>query len=662
MIPLLDSSVERVPQKPRILVVEDEALVADDLEERLSQLGYQVCGVVDTAEQAIERAVALSPDLVLMDIHLLGEKDGIEAAAEIRLARDIAVVFVTAHADDATLKRAGLAEPFGYVLKPFDERELKATIEMALYRKQAEARLRKMERWLATTLSSIGDGVLATDRAGRITYINAMGEAITGWSREAALGRDFYEVFVVQKEPVRAPLTDLLERAALDGVTFSLEEGHSLRTRGGELRALDDTIAPIREDDGLLTGYVAVFRDASARKEAQQHRLQMEQKVREAQRFESLGLMAGGIAHDFNNLLSIITLRTSMSRTQVAEGSEVGESLREIETAANRAAQLCNQMLVYAGKRALTMEVLDLSEVVRNAEPLLRAALQNRAALVLELENGLPSILGDSGQIQQAILNLVLNGAEALASPGGRLTVGTRKFWASQSFLSQCRFGADLPEGKYASLKISDSGYGMGQETLAHIFDPFFTTKFAGRGLGLPAVLGIVRAHGGTIGVQSAPGKGTTFQILFPLTQLAARSDPTPAGSVPSKSRWQGGGRALLVDDDAAIRTVGSLILSQCGFEAETAENGQQGVQKLLARGGDYRVVLLDLTMPGLHGDQVLKVIRSHFLRLPVVLISGYTEEDTERLYAADDRTIFLHKPYSLDQLHAKLTTLLGNQ
>ena len=662
MIPLLDSSVERLPQKPRILVVEDEALVAADLEERLSQLGYEVCGVVDTAEQAIERAVALSPDLVLMDIHLLGEKDGIEAAADIRLARDIAVVFVTAHADDATLKRAGLAEPFGYVLKPFDERELKATIQMALYRKQAEARLRKMERWLATTLSSIGDGVLATDRAGRITYINAMGEAITGWSREAALGRNFYEVFVVQKEPVRAPLTDLLERAALDGVTFSLEEGHSLRTRGGELRALDDTIAPIREDDGLLTGYVAVFRDGSARKEAQQRRLQMEQKVREAQRFESLGLMAGGIAHDFNNLLSVITLRTSISRTQVAEGSEVGKSLREIETAANRAAQLCNQMLVYAGKKALTMKALDLSGVVRNAEPLLQAALRNRAALVLKLEDGLPSVVADNAQIQQAILNLVLNGAEALASPGGQLTVRTRRFRATRSFLSQCHLGADLSEGEYASLEISDSGHGMGQEMLVRIFDPFFTTKFTGRGLGLSAVLGTVHAHGGTIAVQSAPGKGTTFQILFPLMQLAAPSEPTSVSDTPSKSQWQGSGRALLVDDDAAIRSVGSLILSQCGFEAETAENGQQGVQKLLARGGDYRVVLLDLTMPGIHGDRVLKIIRSHFPRLPVVLISGYTEENVERLYAADDRTIFLHKPYSLDQLHAKLTALLGNQ
>ena len=541
-------------------MVEDEALVAADLEERLSQLGYEVCGVVDTAEQAIERAVALSPDLVLMDIHLLGEKDGIEAAADIQLARDIAVVFVTAHADDATLKRAGLAEPFGYVLKPFDERELKATIEMALYRKQAEARLRKMERWLATTLSSIGDGVLATDRAGRITYINAMGEVITGWSREAALGRDFYEVFVVQKEPVRAPLTDLLERAALDGVTFSLEEGHSLRTRGGELRPLDDTIAPIREDDGLLTGYVAVFRDGSARKEAQQRRLQMEQKAREAQRFESLGLMAGGIAHDFNNLLSVITLRTSISRTQVAEGSEVGESLREIETAANRAAQLCNQMLVYAGKKALTMEALDLSGVVRNAQPLLQAALRNRAALVLKLEDGLPSVLADSAQIQQAILNLVLNGAEALASPGGQLTVRTRRFRATRSFLAQCHLGANLSEGEYASLEISDSGHGMGQEMLVRIFDPFFTTKFAGRGLGLSAVLGTVHAHGGTIGVQSAPGKGTTFQILFPLMQLAAPGAPTSVSGTPSKSRWQGRGRALLVDDDAAIRSVGSLI------------------------------------------------------------------------------------------------------
>jgi two-component system, cell cycle sensor histidine kinase and response regulator CckA len=302
-----EPETSQAEKPPAILIVEDESLVAIHLEDRLLKLGYDVCGVADSAAEAVALALARSPALVLMDIHLQGERDGIDAAGEIRRIGDVPVIFVTAHADDATLERAGITEPFGYVLKPFDERELKATIEIALYRKRTERRLQKVEKWLTATLGSIGDGVIATDAHGRINFINAIGETITGWVREAALGRHFYDVFVVEKDGVGPPLTDLLERAAVDGVAIDVEEGHCLRTREGKHVALYDSIAPIREPDGRLSGYVTVFRDATARIEAQQERLRLEEKMREAQRLESLGQMASGIAHDFNNMLVAVT-------------------------------------------------------------------------------------------------------------------------------------------------------------------------------------------------------------------------------------------------------------------------------------------------------------------------------------------------------------------
>ncbi|MBV9999089.1 MAG: response regulator [Verrucomicrobia bacterium] len=646
----------RAEKGPAILIVEDESLVAIHLEDRLTKIGYEVCGVSDSAAEAVAIALAQTPDLVLMDIHLHGERDGIDAAAEIRKIADVPIIFVTAHADDATLKRAGITEPFGYVLKPFDERELKATIEIALYRKRTEQRLRKVEQWLSATLGSMGDGVIATDAYGQIKFINAIGEAITGWSRELALGRHFYDVFVVEKGAEGPPVTDLLERATVDGLAIALEEGHCLRTREGRHVALDDSIAPIRERDGTLTGYVTVFRDATARKEAQEERLRLEEKMREALRLESLGQVASGVAHDFNNLLVAVTLNTSLARTLVREGTPMAELLDEIKTAASRAARLCNQMLAYAGGGSLVMRALNLNSFVREAAPLLKVVIQNHATLALNLEESLPPILADGAELYQMVMNLVLNASEALGEGSGCLSIGTRRFRADQSFLAECRLNSELSEGEYVLLEVSDPGHGMSPETLTRIFDPFFTTKFTGRGLGLSAVLGIVRAHGGAIHVESTPGQGTTFRILFP----RASSPPVVGTARAVNMSWKTSGRALLIDDEPIVRLAATHALRHCGFEVETAENGRQAIQKLLERAGGYRVVLLDLTMPELHGDYVLKVIRTHFPRLPVVIMSGYTERKVKPLYEEDSGTVFMQKPFSLEKLVEKLTLLLG--
>ena len=287
----LSFAAPKPPAVPlRVLIVEDEGLVALDLEERLLKLGYEVAGVVDNGADALRVTRAANVDLVLMDIHIRGERDGIETTATLRESADIPVVFLTAHADEATLLRAGETEPFGYILKPFDERELRATVQMAHYRHRAEGRLRKMERWLATTLRSIGDGVIATDSDGRVTFINAMAEATSGWSRAEAIGRLLSEVFVITTTPDGPDETqDLLNRAMTDGVTVFLGEGRSLRTRDGQLVPVDDSLAPIRDDHGEITGCVVIFRDNTAHLAAEKARRELEMKMQEAQRLEKPG-------------------------------------------------------------------------------------------------------------------------------------------------------------------------------------------------------------------------------------------------------------------------------------------------------------------------------------------------------------------------------------
>jgi two-component system, cell cycle sensor histidine kinase and response regulator CckA len=653
---LTDFSPKAVSAPLLALIVEDESLVAIDIEERLVQLGYEVAAVVDNGADAIRYAQAMRFDLVLMDIHLQGETDGIQTAATLRETMDVPVVFLTAHSDETTLDRAGRSEPLGYLLKPFDERDLRATLQLAHYRHRSESRLREMQRRLAATLHSIGDGVIATDADGRLTFINAMAEARCGWTHGAALGRHLSEVFAITTMDGPDETLQLLDRAMTDGAVINLSEGRCLRTRDGHLMPVDYSLAPIRDDRGFITGCVVIFRDNTAEVEAEKARRLLAVKMEEAQRFDSLGVLAGGIAHDFNNLLVTVQGGASLGRTMVPAESPVTRCLWDIEHAAERAAMLCQQMLAYAGKAQRAMEDIELSALVHQAAPLLQVAVGKNPTLVLELASGLPPMRGDVNQIQQVIMNLLTNGFEALGEAGGKLSVRTRRFSASRTFLSSCRVGTDLREGEYLLLEVSDTGHGMSPEVVARIFDPFFTTKFTGRGLGLAATSGIVRGHGGAIAVESKPDVGTTIQVLWPFLGLLAIPAPP---SLPNLS-WRCSGRALLIDDELAIRLVGSAMLRHLGFEVETAEEGLQGVEMATVAGSNYRFILLDLTMPKFDGHAVFKAIRFHLPTTPVLLMSGYSVHWAERLLDLGGPIGFIQKPFALRDLVAKLQPMVG--
>jgi two-component system, cell cycle sensor histidine kinase and response regulator CckA len=639
----------------RILIVEDEGMVAMDLDERLTQMGYEVLAIADTAADAVTMAQSLKVDLILMDIHLRGEGDGIDAAGQLRKTVDVPVIFVTAHADDTTLQRAGQTEPFGYVLKPFDERELRATIEMAMYRHRAERRLRKMERWLSTTMQSIGDGIIATDSEGRITFLNAMGEALTGWSRGEAVGRHLSEVFVIEEEePSANILPELLEQALHHGLVVNLGENRFLRQRNGERLALDDSIAPIRNDDAAITGCVVIFRDATERKGAEEERRKLVEKMHETQRFESLGVLASGIAHDFNNFLTAVTLNASYGETMSGGNPLLQSCLRDIAVAGERAAQLCNQMLVYAGKGPVKHELIELNGFTRETAHLLELAIGRKSALALDLAGELPPVSADRSQLQQVITNLIINASEALNGRSGEIAVRTRLARVEREALARCQIGANLPASDYVVLEVSDRGCGMSPETLAHIFDPFFTTKFTGRGLGLAAVSGILGTHGGALAVESRLGTGTTFRIFLP----PAEAEPQATEEPPVDLFWRGKGRALLIDDEAAIRMAGTAVLRRLGFEVEVAGNGEEGLAKVAELGGTLRLVLLDLTMPKVDGRQVLAGVRETFPDLPVVLMSGYTEHEAAELLQLGGPIAFLQKPFTLRDLVAKVSSV----
>jgi PAS domain S-box-containing protein len=650
------------PTRRRILVVEDEALVAADLEERLEVLGFEVCGVADSCEGAITDAHALQPDLVLMDIHLIGPRDGIDAAIEIHETSNIPVIFLTAYADDATLARIRPADPFGYIVKPFAERDLKATLEVAFFRKQAEAQRSNMEQWLAITLSSIGDGVIATDLDGKVKFINPMAAGMTGWIQNAALGRNITEVFALQRHGNDISVHELLDLAFKGGITTYLEDGHSLVLKDGRTLPVADSIALIRDDRKAISGWVINFRDMTASIATEMQGSQAEEKLRTAQKRGTLGNLAGGVAHDFNNLLHIIVTGTSLGRELLDElesGGDLhrlGELLDQIEGAADKGANLCDQLLAYAGQQHLAPKNLELTRFIRDVMELLGATVAKNAKLVFDLANDLPLIRADVGQLQQLLMNLVVNASESLESRPGRIVVGTTRLEADSGYFSRCQIGRDLPAGVYVVLKVTDTGCGMSPEFVERIFDPFFTSKDMGRGLGLAAVAGIVRSSSGALRVESIVGHRTSFEVAFP--PVDSDSDRRP--KVGRKRGWSGSGLVLLVDDEAAVRNACGLLLKSLGLDVESAESGREALALVRENQGRYRFVCMDMLMPEMSGRDAFKAIRTEFPALPIILMSGYTEGLDEGLLEKGQPTAFLRKPFSKQDLTDLLWRILG--
>lgn len=641
----------------KVFVVEDESLVAMDLEERLIKMGYLVCGIADTGEEALAAITSQQVDLVLMDIHLRDGVDGVDVASALRRASNVPVVFVTAHADETTLRRAGQAEPFGYVLKPFDERELRATIEMALYRHRAETRLHKVERWLATTLSSIGDGIIATDDERRITLVNPLAEMVTGWTKSEAVGRLLEEVYAVFGEREVNETYAAYSEAMRTGVTIHLGEGKLLKTRDGRSIPVDDSISPIRDDTNQITGCVVVFRDCTQSRQIMEERRRLETKMQETQRLESLGVLAAGIAHDFNNLLTVVTMNTSLAKISVQKESLVMKSLVDIQSAAERAAELCSQMLAYAGQGRVTMQPLCINTLTSDTTQLLTTAISKKALLSLDLGENIPQVRGDHSQLQQVIMNLVINASESLQDLPGKIKLKTRFQHVERARLEQCRGGSGLPEGNYLMIEVKDTGDGMSPEVLSRIFDPFFTTKFTGRGLGLAAVLGIIRSHCGDLAVDSIAGAGTTFRIYLP---TLAEPEVKAVNFDTETSSWLATGYALVVDDEATIRSAAHAVLSHLGFKVELAEDGMRGLEKILRQVVNYRVVLLDLTMPNLDGREVYKLVRERMPHLPIVMMSGYSSHQAKDLLEDGVPTAFIQKPFTVEAIREKLAALLG--
>lgn len=427
--------------------------------------------------------------------------------------------------------------------------------------------------------------------------------------------------------------------------------------RDGRVTYMRATVAVIRSQDGKFAGHVGALEDLTEETEARLEKDRLERQMHQAQKLESLGVLAGGIAHDFNNLLVGVLTNASMALMDLAPESPAYDTVRDIERAAQRAADLTRQLLAYSGKGRFIIEPLSLSELAVEMTQLLRTVVSKRASLQLDLQHDLPLVRGDATQLRQVVMNLITNASDSLGEKNGEILLRTHMAEVTSNALGMVMFGGPLRPGSYIVLEVADTGGGMDDDTLQRIFDPFYTTKFTGRGLGLAATIGIVRGHDGAIAVNSVIGKGTSFSLYFPVGGGVRREVTASAATA-----LVGYGSILVVDDDDGVRAVARSLLQRQGFKVVLAANGKEAVELFTEHRDEVRAILLDLTMPIMSGDEALPHLRAQDPTVRIILMSGYSDVDVEGAFSGAGLSGFLQKPFRADDVYRALAAALADQ
>jgi len=763
-------------EKARILVVGDEGLPGSRLFGAVENAGYTVVGVAPTTHEGILQASELQPDLVLLDAGVGGTMTPIEAANQIRACFDTPILYLAAPADREVLKRAGVPSPFGFVTKPFNERDLTMAIDVALYNFKMERKIKEREQWLETTLKSIGDAVIACDVRGRITFMNPVAGTLTGWAEAESLGRDISDVFHVIDEESRQSSDNLAAMVLVEGRATGAVESGLLVARGGAEVPIESSAAPMMDEQGNLTGVVLVFRDITERKLAEEdlrkerdraqkyldiagvmmvalnthgevtlvnrrgldtlgyseselvgrdwfemcvpaavraeRRARFESLMRgecepaeyeentivtksgeervvswhdtvirdrtgaiygtlssgedvterklaerekdglrkqllQSQKMEAIGVLAGGVAHDFNNLLTVIQGNSELAAMKAGGDESLAKNIAHIQEAAERAARLTGQLLLMSRRQPMEFAEVNVNESVRNLMRMLERLIGEDVSVVTDLAADLWKVKGDSGNVEQVILNLAVNARDAMPG-GGTLTVKTRN--VSVGEVRAGKVSGSRP-GDFVCLSVEDTGTGMDKATLDRIFEPFFSTKEAGRGtgLGLSVVYGIVNQHGGWIEVESAEGKGTRFDVFFPAILKA--DGPDDRDETPRRGVRGKGERILLVEDEAGVRDFAAHALRSSGYYVSEVASAEEALEVFARKRAGFDLVFSDVVLSGKSGVQLAEEIASVSPGTPVLLTSGYAD-DRSQLDEIRRRCLpFLQKPYAVGDL-----------
>ena len=524
-------------------------------------------------------------------------------------------------------------------------------------RKRAASDLRESRRQLESLLGQLPGMAFrwVNDGAFSPVYVSRGSLTLTGHT-----ARDFMEKHVdflnivhdEDRSLVRDHVKDALSRHR------SFEHEFRMKDRSGAIKWALLRGQGIYDEHSRLLFVEGLAIDITARKEAESEKLNVERRLQEAQKLESIGVLAGGIAHDFNNLLTSIIGHSNLVGLDLPAEAPAQRNLRYVEQAALRAAELCQQMLAYSGQGRFVVGHVEIKPLVESTVSLLRASIDKSTNLIFSLDVGLPQVYADATQLRQVVMNLVINASEALEHKNGSVLLSARRTKVDRQAFAGAVLTPPETNDEFILLEVTDTGCGMSAETLAKIFDPFFTTKITGRGLGLAATIGILRSHQGGLIVTSTQGKGTTFSVYLPAASIAASE--TEALVKPDNSAWKGRGFALVVDDEDHVLDATAKMISNCGLKVDVAHDGYAGVDLFRADPSRYDVVLLDMTMPKISGEDTLTLLREIRPDVRVLFISGYNRSEIVDTMGGSERLSFIQKPFNLDALRGELANMLN--
>jgi two-component system cell cycle sensor histidine kinase/response regulator CckA len=518
---------------------------------------------------------------------------------------------------------------------------------------KAQQHMRERDARLDALVTSAMDAIVSLDGEQRVALFNPAAEKMFRCTAADALGQDFsHFIAPPHRERGRDQILEFMASGLASRRIGAVGELSGVRATGEEF-PLEVSMSQCTVEKRLLL--TLILRDSTERSRAEDERLKFLAQIQQTQKLESLGVLAGGIAHDFNNLLMAVLGHADLALDALPASSDAREDLAEIRRAAQRATELCKQMLAYSGKGRFVIQAVEIQKVVEEMLHMLRVSISKNAILKLNFAVNIPSIDADASQLRQVIMNLVVNASEAIGDRSGVITISTGAMDCDRTYLSESWLDEQLPEGMYVCIEVADTGAGMDAETRSRIFDPFFTTKFTGRGLGLAAVLGIVRGHRGAIKVCSEPGRGSTFKVLFPASQ---RAEVREEGSAV-RGIYEGKGTVLLVDDDESVRAVGRKMLERIGFSVVTASDGAEAIARFRERADDITCAIVDLTMPHVDGAETFRELRRMRPGVRVILSSGYNEQDVTQRFVGKGLAGFIQKPYQLSTLVAVLKDVL---
>jgi two-component system cell cycle sensor histidine kinase/response regulator CckA len=627
---------------PSILIVEDEGIIAGHIASLLLKTGYEVAGIVESSEEALAKIPELNPALVLMDIRIKGSMDGIETTAKLRESLDVPVVYLTAHTDQQTIDRAKITGAFGFLTKPIHHTSLATTIEMAIHKHAADSAVRNQRAWISTVLGTMADAMAVIDRDGKVQFLNAPAEELTGWANEEARDRDIATILPLRQLASGLPANQVLYPPSSPQPPGNLPPGLIASRRSGRRFPIEGEIAP-SVDNGRVVGAVLTFRDATARQAR-------ESEIRQQHKMQAVGRLAAGVAHDFNNLLFVILGYTDEMLHTAALGDPDLRALLEIRKAGESASNITQRLLKFSHREPLEKQDVNLNDVIRDMEELFWRLGGSSIQWKFRLDQGLGMVRADAGQLKQVLMNMVGNARDAMPG-GGDVTIETANVDKPGAVSPNQREG-------FVALSVTDTGTGMSAETAEHLFEPFFTTKEPGRGtgLGLSIIHTIISDLGGTIHVDSEPGKGATFTVYLPRAGAAAEMPP----GEDSSTEVLGPATVLLVEDQESVRRLLRDCLVNAGCNVLEAGNGEEAIRIAGDHDGTIDLLITDVMMPRASGFAVARALAESREGMKVMFISGYAEELESGMESLPAGARFLPKPFGKVDLLKNVSDLLS--